>query len=212
MVVISGATGYLGKPLCRILSARGFPIRAVVRSGSAAKLPSSVEPIIADPLTAATFARYIPAGATFIHLLGTPRPSPWKTRQFREVDLPGAMAAIDAATQAGVAHFIYVSVAHPAPIMCSYIEVRRDCENALVTSGLRHTILRPWYVLGPGHRWPYALTPLYWLAARIPAWKESAERLGLVTHKEMLAALAWTVDHPPNSGRQVLEASAIALR
>ena len=25
----------------------------------------------------------------------------------------------------------------------------------------RTTILRPWYVLGPGHRWPYALKPMY---------------------------------------------------
>jgi hypothetical protein len=26
-------------------------------------------------------------------------------------------------------------------------------------SGLNTTILRPWYVLGPGHYWPYLLKP-----------------------------------------------------
>jgi nucleoside-diphosphate-sugar epimerase len=51
------------------------------------------------------------------------------------------------------------------------------------------TILRPWYVLGPGHRWPYALIPLYWLAERIPSMRNGARRLGLVTIDQMVNAL-----------------------
>jgi uncharacterized protein YbjT (DUF2867 family) len=57
-------------------------------------------------------------------------------------------------------HFVYVSVAHPAPAMKAYIEVRSRCEEIIRASGLNTTILRPWYVLGPGHYWPLAETGL----------------------------------------------------
>ena len=59
--------------------------------------------------------------------------------------------------------FVYVSVAHPAPVMHAYIDVRVRVEQLLRESPLPCTVLRPWYVLGPGHRWPYLLIPLYWL-------------------------------------------------
>ena len=42
---------------------------------------------------------------------------------------------------------------------------RAEGEALLRASGIPSTILRPWYVLGPGHRWPLALLPFYWLAA-----------------------------------------------
>jgi hypothetical protein len=41
-------------------------------------------------------------------------------------------------------------------------------------SGMNATILRPWYVLGPGRQWPLLLKPMYWLMERIPATRESA--------------------------------------
>ncbi|MEZ5401388.1 MAG: NAD(P)H-binding protein [Bryobacteraceae bacterium] len=203
MVVISGATGYLGRPLAESLVERGTPVRAIVRAGSAVKLPRGVEAVTADPLDGGTFAAFIPRDATFVHLAGTPRPAPWKGLEFRAVDLPAALASIDAARAAGAGHFVYVSVAHPAPIMRAYVEVRRTCEQALVSSGVRHTILRPWYVLGPGHWWPYALAPFYGLAERVPTWRESARRLGLVTHRQMVEALLRAVDARPERGRIV---------
>jgi uncharacterized protein YbjT (DUF2867 family) len=92
--------------------------------------------------------------------------------------------------------------------MRAYIEVRRRCEAALVESGLPHTILRPWYVLGPGHWWPYALAPFYRICESIPATREGATRLGLVTRQQMLDALVWAVVHPAESGR-IMEVPAI---
>ena len=28
--------------------------------------------------------------------------------------------------------------------------------------------LRPWYVLGPGHRWPHVFLPFYWVCKWLP--------------------------------------------
>ena len=93
---------------------------------------------------------------TFVQLVGVSHPSPAKAAEFRSIDLVAGSEAIAAAVFAGIQHLIYVSVAHPAPMMKAYIAVRAECEALIRESGLNATILRPWYVLGPGHRWPYA--------------------------------------------------------
>jgi hypothetical protein len=70
------------------------------------------------------------------------------------------------------------------------------------------TILRPWYVLGPGHRWPYLLLPGYWVAELLPWTRDGARRLGLVTLKQMVAALVRVVEDPC-AGVRVWEVPAI---
>ena len=116
------------------------------------------------------------------------------------MDLPSILASVEAARRAGAQHLVYVSVAHPAPVMHAYIEVRSAGERAIAEAGLTATILRPWYVLGPGHRWPYLLVPFYAVARLMPSKRESAERLGLVTLRQMVNALVRAVENPPASG------------
>ena len=95
---------------------------------------------------------------------------------------------------------MYVSVAHPAPVMHAYIEARSAGEQAIADAGLTATIMRPWYVLGPGHRWPYLLIPMYAIARFIPSKRDAAQRLGLVTLRQMIDALVRAVEHPPPTG------------
>lgn len=203
-IFLTGASGYLGRALGAELLGRGFAVRALVRPGSEGRLGPprpGLEPVRGDVLDPAGYAGSIAPGSTLVHLVGTPKPAPWKARQFRAVDGASLVAALSAATRAGVAHFVYVSVAQPAPVMRAYVRVRAECEAHLRASGLPLTILRPWYVLGPGHRWPHALRPLYWAAERFPPTRAGARRLGLVTLAEMLAALVWAVEHPPRGER-----------
>jgi uncharacterized protein YbjT (DUF2867 family) len=85
-----------------------------------------------------------------VHLVGTPRPSPLKAAQFQAVDLASIRATVAAATRGSVRHLVYVSVAHPAPVMRAYIAVRQEGEALIRASGLPARLLRPWYVVGPG--------------------------------------------------------------
>lgn len=125
-----------------------------------------------------------------------PHPSPAKAEQFRAVDLVSIRASVAAAVEARIQHFVYLSVAQPARMMKDYLAVRAEGEALLRASGLNATFLRPWYVLGPGHRWPQLLIPIYWLMERLPATRESARRLGLVTIHQMLATLVGAVENP----------------
>jgi uncharacterized protein YbjT (DUF2867 family) len=135
-----------------------------------------------------------------VHLVGTPHPSPAKAAEFVRVDLAGVRASVAAATRVGVTQIVYVSVAQPAPVMQAYLAVRAEGEQAIRLAGLSATVLRPWYVLGPGHRWPIALLPLYALASLVPAWREGARRLGLVSLNQMVNALVRAVEAPPPAG------------
>lgn len=194
-VLITGATGYLGRPLSQQLVERRHRVLALARPGSAHKLAAG-EPVIADIFAPTSYAGAIPVAATIVHLVGTAHPHPRKARQFVEIDLASVRAVLEAAAQAQVQHFIYVSVAHPAPLMHAYIEARCAAEQLIRASAISATILRPWYVLGPGHRWAYLLQPCYWLLRQFPATRPDAERLGLVRLPEMIAALTFAVEHP----------------
>jgi uncharacterized protein YbjT (DUF2867 family) len=209
VVFVAGGTGYLGRPLIEALIATGHDVRGLVRPGSLAKLPRGATPVTGDALDAASFVRSVPAGATIVHLVGTPHPSPAKAAEFRSIDLASIRATTSAAMQAGAGYLVYVSAAHPAPVMKAYIESRIAGEALVRATGIPATILRPWYVLGPGHRWPYALVPFYALLRAVPATREGASRLGLVTHRAMVAALARAVENPPTAGVRIVEVPEI---
>lgn len=196
-IFVTGATGYLGSRLIPLLLERGHHVTALVREASRRKVLAGCRAVTGDPLKADTFSDSVRGSDTLVQLVGVPKPAPWKGAQFRAIDGPSAMAAVGAAVSTGLPHFVYVSVAHPAPVMHHYIAVRRDCEEAIRRAGLVATILRPWYILGPGHWWPLALRPVYGVLERMPATREAAMRLGLVTIREMLAALLWSIEHPP---------------
>lgn len=175
---------------------RGHTVRALARAGSEHKLPQGCEVIVGDALNRWTFQHHIEPSDTFVQLVGVSHPSPAKVKEFRDVDLKAGTAAIEACAAVHMRHFVYLSVAHPAPAMHAYVEVRQECESLIRDVGLNASILRPWYVLGPGHRWPYALLPFYKLAEALPPTRESALRLGLVTIEDMVATLVDAVEHP----------------
>ncbi len=199
-IFITGGTGYMGRRLVAELLERGHSVRALVRKGSEGKLPPGSTAVVGDALVKESYAREVQAADapadTFVQLVGVSHPNPSKADEFRAVDLASARAAVSAAVEAGIQHFVYVSVAQPAPVMKAYVAVRGECEEIIRKSGLNATILRPWYVLGPGHRWPYLLVPLYWLFERLPGTRESARRLGLVSIDQMVRALVGAVEHP----------------
>ena len=186
----------MGQPLIAELLQRGHEVRGLVRPGSESKLPAGCKAVLGDALDGSSYQDRVPPADTFVQLVGVSHPSPAKAAEFRSVDLASATSAVRTAAQSGIQHFVYVSVAQPAPVMKAYIAARVECEAAIRQSGLSATILRPWYVLGPGHRWPYVLLPMYWLMELLPAARVGARRLGLVTLEQMRRALVQAVENP----------------
>jgi uncharacterized protein YbjT (DUF2867 family) len=187
--------------------ARGHWLTLLVRPGSERRAPAGCELLAGDPLGAASYA-YQPAD-TVLLLVGTPHPAPWKGARFEAVDFTAGLAAAEALARRPARHVVYLSVAHPAPAMRAYWRVRERVEALLAATGVPATFLRPWYVLGPGHRWAHLLRPLYRLAERLPATRDTARRLGLVTLAQMRTALVAAIEEPPARGTRVVDVPAI---
>jgi uncharacterized protein YbjT (DUF2867 family) len=208
-VFVTGGTGYIGSVLIGELLAHGYAVHALAREDSVTRLPGGAAAVTGDALDAETFAASIPPKATIVHLVGTPHPNPSKAAEFQRVDLGSIRATTQAAQRAGAAHIVYVSVAHPAPVMRAYVAARVEGEALVAATGIAATIVRPWYVLGPGHRWPILLVPVYAALRAFPATRAIAERLGLVTRDQMVSALLKAVAHPPPSGVRIIEVPEI---
>ena len=202
-IFLTGATGYIGRHLIPELLARGHTVRALVRPGSEGKLARGAVAVPGNALDRATFEGQVAPSDTFIQLVGVAHPSPAKAQQFREIDLVSVRESVAAAKAAGVAHFIYLSVAQPAPVMQAYVAVRAEGEAMLRASGMRATFVRPWYVLGPGHRWVYAILPFYWLMMLAPKSRQTARRLYPVKLANVVRAIVDAVDRPPESVRLI---------
>lgn len=202
-IFVTGGTGYIGSRLIRSLITRGHAVRALVREASRDKLPGGCEAIIGDALDQRSFANRVAPADTFVHLIGTPRPNPRKAAEFQTIDLASARAAVSVAAGTGIRHFVYLSVAQPAPMMRAYLAVRAEGERVIRESAMNATVFRPWYVLGPGHHWPLLLIPIYALMEAIPSTRESAQRLGLVRIEQMITALTLAIETPPEGLRVV---------
>lgn len=195
-VFLTGGTGFLGRSLAAELLRRGHRVRALVRPGSESRVVEGCEIVHGDALCAETYANNIAPADTFVHLVGVAHPGPSKANEFRAIDLVSCREAVSAAKQAGIQHFVYLSVARPAPMMKEYQAVRAEGERMITDSGIPATFVRPWYVLGPGRSWPIVLQPFYALARMFPATRDGANLLALVTLEQMTQTLAFAVEQP----------------
>ena len=201
-ILVTGGTGYIGRNLIPLLLARGHRVRVLTRAESVQRVPAGATSVVGDALSDDSIATALHAGDTLIHLVGTPHPTPSKADQFEKVDLISIRASVNAAQRVKIRHLVYVSVAQPAPVMQAYLWVRSLGEAMIREARLTATIVRPWYVLGPGRRWPKVIMPLYKLAEAIPATRATAERLGLVTIEQFVNAMVSGAENPPASGQQ----------
>jgi uncharacterized protein YbjT (DUF2867 family) len=208
-VTITGGTGYIGRALIEQLIAGGHHVTALARASSRSKVPAGAAIVEGSALNPDDVARALTPGCTLVLLVGTPHPSPAKAREFQAVDLASVQAAAIAIERSPVAHVVYVSVAHPAPVMEAYIAVRSEGERLLRETGVPLTVLRPWYVLGPGHWWPIALFPIYKLLEQLPSKRDTALRLGLVTHGQMVASLAAAAGGSPPASTRIVDVPGI---
>ena len=209
-ILVTGGTGYIGQHLIPLLISRGHRVRALARASSLQRVPQGATAVVGDALDADSIAAALRPDDTVVHLVGTPHPSPTKADQFDRIDLMSIRCTVAAAKRICAAHLVYVSVAQPAPVMAHYLWVRSLGEAMIREAGLTASIVRPWYVLGPGHWWPKAIEPLYKLAEMIPATRATAERLGLVTIEQFVTAMAREVENPPPRGqRRMIDVPAI---
>lgn len=172
-VVVTGATGFIGRHVSRHLAASGADVRAVLRPESTQTAPAGVATVRA-PLESSALDAAFGGADVVVHLAGVT--SAVRPRTYTDVNVDGARAVATAARRAGarLIHISSLAAAGPAPAgaprreddppnpITPYGRSKLAGEGAVAnTPGLRWTILRPAVVYGPGDR---ALLPVFRLA------------------------------------------------
>jgi nucleoside-diphosphate-sugar epimerase len=171
-VLVTGATGFIGRSLCPVLRGRGFAVRAAVRGESA--LPADIEIAKIDTLGPATrWSAGVSGADAIVHLAGRAHvlgdTGPDEAAKVRAVNVEATVHLARAAIRAGVRRFVFVSTAKvhgeqnagrpwteqdpPVPEDL-YAGSKWEAEQALAhiarTTPLEVVVLRPPLVYGPG--------------------------------------------------------------
>lgn len=174
-IAVTGATGFVGRALCRRLLRDGWHVVALVRgphSAAAANLPAAVESRAVGDLTAVEdFAPHLAGVQAVAHLAARVHvmsPTAADEAAFQAMNVVATRRLAEAAARVGVARFLFLSTvkvngeggshrytAEDAPRpMDAYGRSKAEAEAALAevaaATGLAVTVIRPPMVYGPG--------------------------------------------------------------
>lgn len=146
MILVVGATGAVGREVCRLLVERGHEVRALVRPGSGGdpleQLRQTGAEIVHGDLKDSASLDAACRGARAIVSTASSTISRQPGDSIESVDRDGQLALVESAERAGAGHFVYVSFAELSadfPLQ----RAKRAVEDRLMRSKLAYTILRP---------------------------------------------------------------------
>ncbi len=173
MVLLTGATGYLGSQIARELRARRMPFRVLVRDPSRLDFDSAVaaecEVIVGDLLDERALERALRGARWVIHTAALVKMWVRDYRDFRRVNVDGLKNLLRRAAGAGVERVVYTSsfialgpsadshaaegLRHSGPFSNEYEETKAQALEWLRTEGFRQFPvigLLPGVIYGPG--------------------------------------------------------------
>ncbi len=145
IVVVCGATGYLGRHVVEALHRDGWHVRALARD--AARLGDAAqhchEVFIGHPTDQTTLDGLFDGADAAFSSIGV---RSFKRRPtFREVDQAANLNLVDAAERAGVGRFVFVSVLHADELrdQSPLLDAREEVVDRLRRGSMTTTIIRP---------------------------------------------------------------------
>jgi len=146
MNLIVGATGLVGGEICRRLAVDRKPVRALVRpTGDAsriAELRANGAQLAMGDLKDPASIQAACAGVTAVLSTASSVLSRQPGDTIDGVDRLGQLQLVAAAAAAGVKHFVYISFL-PFAEDFALQRAKREVEQAVISSGMAYTILRP---------------------------------------------------------------------
>ena len=206
LVLVTGATGFLGRRVVPELLAHRHEVRCLVHTPGRERIfpPRSVDVHYGSVLDPNAVAAAFYDVEAVVHLVGAIRQQ--RGRTYDRINRQGVVNVLAAAKDAGVKHFIYVSVigANSNPSY-PYLYSKWRGEQAVVNSGLPYTILQPSVLFGPGDEFLNALAGLVRVFPLVPVVGSGRNRLQPAAAEDVARCIAYTV------GRESLQSRTIEL-
>ncbi len=202
MILVTGATGFIGARVVHELRARAVGVRALVhspaRAGSLANWDVElVEGDVGDPASLRSAAEGCEG---IVHLVAI---ITGREADFERVMAQGTRNLVEAAREAGTKRLVLMSaigVDDPGASGIPYFEAKREMERTVRRSGLEFVILRPSFVFGDGG----ALRTFLRLARRSPVTPiigDGTQRIQPVWVDDLARAVADLLERPDVPGR-----------
>ena len=205
MLLLTGATGLVGRPLLRRLTAGGEPVRCLVRDPR--RLGADrvrVQIALGDLADPPSFRNAMRGVRTVVHLAGAIRDQP--AGSIEELNGIATWRMVQAAERAGVEHFVFMgklgAVSHDRT---RYLRAKALAERAVLASDVRHTVFSPSLYYAPGDAF---LTLLERMAMVLPAVPISGRGLALyqpIWAEDVADAIAAAIGGAAGNGRERYE-------
>jgi uncharacterized protein YbjT (DUF2867 family) len=149
--LLVGATGLLGPEICQRLISAGHQVRALVRSTADASKRAAlhalgVELVEGDLKDTASLARAC-GGVQAVISTASSTLSRQEGDSIESVDHRGQLALVEAARQAGIDRFVFVSFRENPRIQFPLTMAKRAVERALKSSGMAYTVIQASYFM-----------------------------------------------------------------
>lgn len=131
-ILVTGATGTLGRAVTRGLLVEGSDVRALSRRAQPAS--RSIEWVQTDLAAPAGLDEAVRGTSAIVHCASDPRS--------RRGDIEAALNLIEAARRAGVSHLVYISIVGVDRVPLGYYRTKWTAERIIGNSQVPSTILR----------------------------------------------------------------------
>jgi uncharacterized protein YbjT (DUF2867 family) len=197
--LVVGATGLLGRAVCRRLREAGHPVRALARrtsAGTDALAQAGVEVAWGDLRDTASLG----AACQGVQTLVSTATATSRKESMKTVDRDGQLALVAAARAAGVRRIVYVSLSPNLPENTPLVRYKHEVERAVRASGMTWTVLQPscfmevWF--SPVVGWDIA-------AGKVRITGSGERPVSFISLEDVAHMAALAIDRPETQGRDI---------